>query len=53
MQFRLLLTKLLKEALGTYVKIYNCHFDGLDECTKLGTGEKLNQFTVEFSPTYL
>ena len=50
-QFRLLLVEPIQRALGLSVKIYKIVvIDALDECTNLGTVEKLVQAIVDYSP---
>jgi hypothetical protein len=51
MQFRLLLVKPIMHALGASVKAYKTVvIDALDECTKLGTVERLIEAIVECAP---
>ena len=49
-QFRLLLVDPIKSVLDSSLKTYVVVIDALDECTNLGTVEKLIQAIVEFAP---
>ena len=50
-QFRLLLVEPIKSLLGSSVKTYKIVIiDALDECTNLGTVEKLVQSVVDYTP---
>ena len=50
-QFRLLLVEPIQRALGPSVKTYKfVVIDALDECTNLGTVEKLVQSVVDYTP---
>ena len=50
LQFRLLLVDPIKSILDSSLKTYVIVIDALDECTKLGTVEKLIEAIVEFAP---